>query len=49
MDFYSSQMHLLDESLDKESILQFLDEVKSIVEARLEVIESVKQKIEEGS
>jgi DNA-binding PadR family transcriptional regulator len=49
MDFYSTQMDLLDESMDKESMLQFLDEVKSIVEARLMMIESVKQKIEEGS
>ena len=49
MDFYSAQMALLDESMDKESMLEFLDEVKSIVEARLKMIERVRQKIEEGS
>ena len=48
-DFYSTQMHLLDESMDKESMIDFLDEVKTIMEARLEMIESVRQKIEGGS
>lgn len=48
-DFYSSQMHLLDESMDKESILECLDEVKSIMEARLGMIERVRKKILEGS
>ncbi|MCW3990113.1 MAG: PadR family transcriptional regulator [Candidatus Bathyarchaeota archaeon] len=47
MDFYSAQMDLLEESMDKESMLECLDEVKSIMEARLEMIESVRQKIEE--
>jgi DNA-binding PadR family transcriptional regulator len=49
MDFYSAQMDLLDESIDKKSMLEFLDEVKSIVEARLDMIERVKLKIAEGS
>ena len=49
MDFYSAQMGLLDESMDKESMLECLDEVKSIMETRLEMIESVRQKIQEGS
>jgi DNA-binding PadR family transcriptional regulator len=49
MDFYSAQMDLLDESMDKESMLECLDEVKSIMEARLEMIERVKQKIVEES
>ncbi len=44
-DFYSTQMHLLDESMDKESMIDFLDEVKSIIETRLDMIESVRQKI----
>jgi len=47
MDFYSAQMDLLNESMDKESTLQFLDEVKSIVETRLVMIERVRQKIAE--
>ena len=49
MEFYSTQMHLLDESMDKESMLQFLDEIQTIVETRLEIIKRVKQKIEEES
>ena len=49
MDFYSAQMDLLDESMDKESMLECLDEVKSIMETRLEMIESVRQKVKEGS
>ena len=49
MDFYSAQMGLLDESMDKKSMLECLDEVKSIMETRLEMIESVRQKIQEGS
>ncbi|MBL7078896.1 helix-turn-helix transcriptional regulator [Candidatus Bathyarchaeota archaeon] len=49
MDFYSAQMDLLNESMDKESMLECLDEVKSIMETRLEMIERVRQKIEEGS
>ena len=49
MDFYSAQMDLLNESMDKESTLQFLDEVKSIVETRLVMIERVRQKIAEES
>ncbi len=49
MDFYSAQMGLLDESMDKDSMLDFLDEVKSIMEARLGIIESVRQKIMEAS
>ena len=48
-DFYSAQMSLLDESMDKESMLECLDEVKSIMETRLEMIERVRQKILEGS
>ena len=48
-DFYSAQMGLLDESMGKESMLECLDEVKSIMEARLEMIERVRQKILEGS
>ena len=48
-DFYSAQMDLLDESMDTESMLECLDEVKSIMEARLEMIERVKQKIVEES
>ena len=48
MDFYSAQMHLLDESVDRESTLQFLDEVKSIMETRLLMIERFRQKIAEG-
>jgi DNA-binding PadR family transcriptional regulator len=49
MDFYSTQMHILDESKDKESMLKFLDEVKAIMESRLEMIEGVRQRLEEGS
>jgi DNA-binding PadR family transcriptional regulator len=49
MDFYSAQMDLLDESMDKESMLECLDEVKSIMETRLEMIERVRQKVKEGS
>jgi DNA-binding PadR family transcriptional regulator len=49
MDFYSAQMDLLDESMDKESMLEFLDEVKSIMETRFEMIERVRQKIVEES
>ncbi len=49
MDFYSAQMGLLDESMDKKSMLECLDEVKSIMETRLEMIESVRQKIQEGN
>ena len=49
MDFYSTQMHLLDESIDKESMLEFLDEVTSIMETRLEMIAGVRQKIVEGN
>ena len=49
MDFYSTQIHLLDESMDKELMLDFLDEVKSIMEARLWMIESVRHKIKEAS
>ena len=48
MDF-STQIHLLDESMDKELMLDFLDEVKSIMEARLWMIESVRHKIKEAS
>ena len=49
MDFYSAQMHLLDESMDKDAMLEFLAEIKSIIEARLEMIESMRQKIVEES
>jgi DNA-binding PadR family transcriptional regulator len=49
MDFYSAQMDLLGESVDKDSTLQFLDEVKSIMETRLMMIERFRQKIAEGS
>ena len=48
-EFYSAQMHILDESIDKESMLKFLDEVKSIMEARLDMIEGVRQKLVEES
>jgi len=48
-DFYSAQMELLDESMDKESMLECLDEVESIMEARLEMIGNVRKKIREGS
>ncbi|MBQ03945.1 hypothetical protein CL673_04435 [Candidatus Bathyarchaeota archaeon] len=47
IEFYSTQMLLLNDSMDKDALIEFLDESKSIMEARLEKIKSVRQKIRE--
>ena len=46
MDIYSAQMHIFD-SIDKESKQKFLDNLRRILESRLEMVEMLEHKIKE--
>jgi DNA-binding PadR family transcriptional regulator len=48
VDIYSTHMHMFDETMEKESILSFLDDLKTILENRISMIDRIILEIEEG-
>lgn len=47
-DMYSAQMQFLNESMSKDAVLEFLDEIKVTMENRLEMLVALQHRIKEG-
>jgi len=48
-DIYSAQIQFLNESMSKDAVLEFLDEIKATMENRLEMLDALQHRIKEGN